>query len=57
MYTEGRFLGRFPLGGSARGNTWISPKAGVDLFSGEEAIYCDGVMAYGLRYSGGLIKP
>lgn len=56
MYAEGRFLGGF---------RWLGPhgeyvdksEGGVDLFSGEEAIYCDSIKAYGLRYSGGLIKP
>jgi hypothetical protein len=56
MYAEGRFLDGF---------RWVGPygeyvdksEGGVDLFSGEEAIYCAGTRAYGLRYSGGLIKP
>lgn len=56
IYAEGRFLGGFRWLG-AYGEYVDKSEGGVELFSGEEAIYCESTMAYGLRYSGGLIKP
>ncbi|GLQ08887.1 hypothetical protein GCM10007913_08190 [Devosia yakushimensis] len=56
MYAEGRFLGGFRWLG-AYGEYVDKSEGGVELFSGEEEIYCERTKAYGLRYSGGLIKP
>ena len=56
MYEEGRFLGGFAWSGP-HGDYEDKSEGGVALFSGEEAIYVSGTKAYGLRYSGGLIKP
>lgn len=56
MYAEGRFLGGFAWSGP-HGDYVDSSEGGVALFSGDEAIYVAGTKAYGLRYSGGLIKP
>jgi hypothetical protein len=56
LYAEGRLLGGFAWSGP-HGDYQDTPEGTVELFAGEEAIYCAGSKAYGLRYSGGLIKP
>ncbi|WP_332688920.1 DUF5680 domain-containing protein [Devosia sp.] len=56
MYAEGRFLGGFNWSGP-HGDYEDKSEGAVELFHGEETIYCNGIRAYGLRYSGGLVKP
>ena len=56
LYTEDRFLGGFEWSGP-HGHYVDTSEGSVVLFSGHEEIYVDRTIAYGLRYSGGLIKP
>ena len=56
MYTENRFLGGFDWQGS-HGRYVDTSEGDAAHFRGRECILVDGVEAYALDYTGGLIKP
>jgi hypothetical protein len=56
LYREGRFLGGFECSGP-HGAYRDRSTGDVSHFRGHECIIVDGVEAYALDYSGGLIKP
>jgi len=56
MYRQGRFLGGFDWSGP-HGSYRDQSEGNACHFKGREVILVDGVEAYALDYTGGLIKP